>query len=181
MNAHGMSLSACIIQQQVQRYLWEWDAKPPILWAASLSQTTATRMTWTSRPGESRYWNVRLEGWTRGTKPWGQEGVGTFIQCFQSWRKSDTIGRKKCWIWSGFCSFGLGRMLVSNRLDVQYLYTCHVRIWDPRCKKVLAYIQGANCRSRMMSGMMNEMENCCSVYTRTCSLESWCRMPDVKR
>ncbi len=49
-NAATLALSWANTQQRVQKWLWEWDANPPILWAAGLSQTTATRMTRTKRP-----------------------------------------------------------------------------------------------------------------------------------
>ncbi len=39
-----LSFSYVDIQQSVQNLVWEWDAKPPILWVAGLLHMMATRM-----------------------------------------------------------------------------------------------------------------------------------------
>ena len=51
----------------------------------------------------------------------GMDSVGHVMLSFYKCRSSETIGHRKCWISSGFCSFGPGRMLVHMRFDIWYL------------------------------------------------------------
>ena len=125
-NTFALSLSAYMIQQAWQRLVCEWEPKPPILWAAGLSHTTATRITCTKQP------IMKCDKLVKRTHvvcdndlPFGHEGVGTLMPSCHKCNRSDIIGLRKHWISSGLCSFRLGRMLVSMRFDVWYLWNVH--------------------------------------------------------
>ena len=62
-----------------------------------------------------------IQSMERKNSPCGMDSVGHVIPSLHKCRRSETIGRKKRWISSGFCSFRPGRILVHIRFDVRYL------------------------------------------------------------
>jgi hypothetical protein len=83
-------------------------------------QTMATNDTRTSRPETNNSLQMLvISSWMYA--PWGQDSVGILTPNFHRCSKSEIIGHKNRWIWSGFCSLGPGRILVHIRFEVRYL------------------------------------------------------------
>jgi len=117
--ATSLFLSCRVIQHGVQNLVWECDAKPPILWVASLSQTIATSMTHTKWP--ARISLQAMLWWLIKYVPSFLDSVGITIPSLHNCKRSEMIGWRNCWISSRFCSLGPGRILIHKRFDVRYL------------------------------------------------------------